>query len=319
MHIFLTGATGAIGSSFIPQAIEHGHTVTGTTRSSAKAARLVELGATPVVVDGLDRDGMIAAITEAQPDAVLHEMTALSGLADARHPEKTFAMTNRLRTEGTDHLLAGAGAAGVERVIVQSFGGWALADTNERVVSEDTPLDPDPPKKLRSGHEAMRYAERAALEFGGTALRYGGFYGPGTGMAPGAEQWELVRARKFPVVGNGAGVWSFIHIDDAASATLAALEQDARGLFHVTDDEPAAVRDWLPALAQAIGAPEPRHVPRWVARLIGEHIAVMMTDTKGTSNAKIKAQLGWEPAWPTWREGFSALGGRRAAATPARR
>jgi nucleoside-diphosphate-sugar epimerase len=318
MHIFLTGATGAIGRSFIPQAIEHGHSVTATTRSSAKAAQLVELGATPVVVDGLDREGMIAAITEAQPDAVAHEMTALSGLSEFRNVDKAFAPTNRLRTEGTDILLAGARAAGVERIVVQSFGGWLISPGSKRVLSEDDPLEPNPPKKLRTSQDAIRYAERAAVEAGGVALRYGGFYGPGTGLAPGGDQWEAVQARKFPIVGNGGAIWSFIHIDDAASATLAALEQDAHGLFHVTDDEPAAVRDFLPVLAQAVGAPKPRHVPRWVARLMGEHLAVMMTDVHGASNAKIKAQLGWEPQWPTWREGFSALGGRRAAATPVR-
>jgi len=318
MHIFLTGATGAIGRSFIPQAIEHGHTVTGTTRSARKAADLERLGATPVVVDGLDRDGMIAAITEAQPDAVVHEMTALSGLSDFRNVDAAFAVTNRLRTEGTDHLLAGARAAGVERIAVQSFAGWLISPSSRPVLSEDDPLEPNPPKKLRTSQEAMRYAERATIDAGGVALRYGGFYGPGTGLAPGGDQWEAVRARKFPIVGNGAAIWSFIHIDDAASATLAALEQDARGLFHVTDDDPAAVRDFLPVLAQAVGAPRPRHVPRWVARLMGEHLAVMMTDVHGASNAKIKAQLGWEPQWPTWREGFSALATRRAPATAAR-
>jgi nucleoside-diphosphate-sugar epimerase len=318
MHIFLAGATGAIGRSFIPQAIEHGHTVTGTARSAQKAEAVAALGAAPVVVDGLDRDGMIAAIVAADPDAVVHEMTALSGLTDFRHVDTAFAATNRLRTEGTDHLLAGARAAGVERIVVQSFAGWLLSPKRVPVLSEDDPLVADPPKQLRSGSDAMRHAERVTLDHGGTVLRYGGFYGPGTGMAPGAEQWELVRARKFPLVGNGGGVWSFLHIDDAASATLAALEQDARGLFHVTDDDPAPVREWLPALAQTIGAPKPRHIPRWVARLMGEHLAVMMTDVQGASNAKLKTQLGWEPAWPTWREGFSALGGRRAAGYRAR-
>jgi nucleoside-diphosphate-sugar epimerase len=318
MHIFLAGATGAIGRSFITQAIEHGHTVTGTARSAQKAEAVAALGATPAVVDGLDRDGMIAAITAAEPDAVVHEMTALSGLSDFRNVDAAFGPTNRLRTEGTDHLLAGARAAGVERVVVQSFGGWLLSDSDKPVLSEDDPLDGDPPAQLRSGQEAMRHAERAALDYGGTALRYGGFYGPGTGLAPGAEQWEMVQRRKFPIVGNGGGIWSFIHVDDAASATLAVLEQDARGLYHVTDDEPAAVREWLPVLARTMGAPKPRHIPRWVARLIGEHLAVMMTDVHGVSNAKIKAQLGWEPRWPTWREGFSALAAPRAAATPVR-
>jgi nucleoside-diphosphate-sugar epimerase len=318
MNIFLAGATGAIGRSIITQAIEHGHTVTGTARTPQKAEAVAALGATPVVVDGLDRDGLIDAIVAAEPDAVVHEMTALSGLSDFRHVDVAFEPTNRLRREGTDNLLAGARAAGVDRVVVQSFGGWLLSDSDKRVLSEDDPLVEDAPGQLKTGQAAIRYAERAGLDFGGAVLRYGGFYGPGTGMAPGAEQWEVVRARKFPVVGNGGGIWSFIHVDDAASATLAVLEQDARGLYHVTDDEPAAVREWLPVLARTIGAPKPRHIPRWVARLLGEHMAIMMTDVHGVSNAKIKAELGWEPRWPTWREGFSALAARREAATPVR-
>jgi 2-alkyl-3-oxoalkanoate reductase len=314
MHIFLAGATGAIGRSFISQALEHGHTITGTTRSADKAPRLAQAGITPVVVDGLDRDGLIAAITDAKPDAVVHQMTALATMTDFRKIDEAFVDTDRLRVEGTDNLLAGARAAGVKRIVVQSFAGYLLGDPQQRALPEDAPIGAAP-KKLRRSQAAMRHAEQATLDAGGTVLRYGGFYGPGTGMAPGADQWEAVAARKFPLVGNGAGVWSFVHVDDAASATLAALEQDARGLFHVTDDEPAPVREWLPALAQAIGAPQPRHVPRWVARLMGEHLAVLMTDVSGASNAKIKRELGWAPRWPTWREGFSALG---AGATPAR-
>jgi 2-alkyl-3-oxoalkanoate reductase len=314
MHIFLAGATGAIGSSFIPQARAHGHTITGTTRSASKAARLAEAGVTPVVVDGLDRNGLIAAIADAKPDAVVHEMTSLTTMTDFRKIDAAFATTDRLRIEGTDNLLAGARAAGVERIVVQSFAGYLLSDRRERALPEEAPIA-EAPKKMRRLQAAMRHAERVTLDAGGTVLRYGGFYGPGTGMAPGADQWEAVAARKFPLVGDGGGVWSFVHIDDAASATLAALEQDARGLFHVTDDEPAPVSEWLPILAQAISAPAPRHVPRWVARLMGEHLAVMMTDVSGASNAKIKRELGWAPRWPTWREGFSALG---AGATPAR-
>jgi len=235
-------------------------------------------------------------------------MTALSGDLDLRKFEQSFAPTNRLRTEGTDNLLEAARRAGVRRAVAQSFTPWPYERVGGPIKSEDDPLDPDPPKKLRTGLAALRHAERATTEFGGAVLRYGGFYGPGTGLAPGGDQWEMVRARKFPVVGDGGGIWSFIHIDDAASATLAALEQDARGIFNVVDDEPAPVREWLPALAQAIGAPAPRHLPRWVARLMGEHVVAMMTESRGASNAKIKAQLGWTPRWATWREGFSALG-----------
>ncbi len=308
MDIFIAGATGAIGRSLIPLLTEQGHTVTGTTRSPAKADALRALGAQPVVVDGLDREGMHAAVAAARPDVVVHEMTALSGLADLRKFEQAFAQTNRLRTEGTDHLIAAARAAGVERIVAQSYAGWPAARSGPPVQDETAPFDPDPPRQLRSSLDAIRHLEQAVTGAGGVVLRYGGFYGPGTGIAPGAEQWEAVRARKFPVVGDGGGVWSFAHIDDAAGATLAAIEDFRPGeVFNAVDDDPAPVREWLPVLASAIGAPAPRHVPRWVARLMGEHLVVMMTEIRGASNAKIRRELGWEPKWPTWREGFAAL------------
>jgi nucleoside-diphosphate-sugar epimerase len=308
MDIFIAGATGAIGRSLIPQLIDHGHTVTGTTRSPGKADALRALGAEPVIVDGLDREGLHAAVAAARPDVVVHEMTALSGLADMRKFESAFAQTNRLRTEGTNHLIAAAQAAGVERIVAQSYAGWPAARTGAPVQDETAPFESDPPKQLRAALGAIRHLEQTVLGAGGVVLRYGGFYGPGTGLAPGAEQWEAVRARKFPLVGDGGGVWSFAHIDDAAAATVAAIEDFRPGeLFNAVDDDPAPVREWLPALAEAMGAPAPRHVPRWVARLMGEHLVVMMTEVRGASNAKIRRELGWEPKWPTWREGFAAL------------
>jgi nucleoside-diphosphate-sugar epimerase len=310
MHIFLAGATGAVGRALIPKLVERGHTVTGTTRSSAKADALRALGATPVVVDGLDREAVVAAVATAAPDAIVHEMTALGGMSDIRHIEREFALTNRLRTEGTDNLLAGARAAGVERVIAQSFAGWPYERTGGPVKSEDDPLDPHPPAQLRSTLAAIRHVEDTVTAAGGVVLRYGGFYGPGTGLAPDGEQWEAVHARKFPVLGDGGGVWSFVHIDDAASATVAALERWTPGeIYNVVDDTPAPVREWLPALASTIGARPPRHVPRFVGRLMGEHVVAMMCEIRGASNAKAKAALDWQPKWPTWREGFAALSG----------
>jgi nucleoside-diphosphate-sugar epimerase len=307
-HVFLAGATGAVGRALIPKLIEHGHTVTGTTRSAGKADALRALGATPAVVDGLDRDAVMAAVAAAQPDAIVHEMTALSGLSDIRHIERSFAVTNRLRIEGTDNLLAAARAAGVERFVAQSFAGWPYARTGGAVKSEDAPLDPSPPAQLRTTLEAIRHVEETVTAAGGVVLRYGGFYGPGTGLAPGGEQWTAVRARKFPVVGDGAGVWSFIHVDDAASATVAALERWTPGeVYNVVDDEPAPVSEWLPALASSIGARPPRHVPRFVGRLLGAHVVAMMCEIRGASNAKARAVLGWAPAWPTWRDGFGAV------------
>ena len=218
------------------------------------------------MLDGLDRAAVLDAVAAARPDAIVHQMTALASLSDLRKFERAFAVTNRLRTEGTEHLLAAARATGVERVVAQSYAGWPYARTGGPVKAEDDPLDPDPPKQMRSALDAIRRQETLVTAAGGVALRYGGFYGPGTGLAPGGEQWESVHARKFPLVGDGGGVWSFCHIEDAAAATLAALEHWTPGeIYNVVDDEPAPVREWLPAVAAAIGAPPPRHVPRWVA------------------------------------------------------
>jgi nucleoside-diphosphate-sugar epimerase len=308
MNVFIAGASGAVGRALIPLLLDHGHTVTGTTRTPEKAGALRALGAEPVVLDGLDRDAVVAAVAAAGPDAIVHEMTSLAGLADLRKFEREFAATNRLRTEGTDNLLAAARAADVEKVVAQSFAGWPLKRTGGPVKSEDDPLDPDPPKQVRTTLAAIRHLEQAVTGAGGVALRYGGFYGPGTGMTPGGDQWEAVRARKFPIVGDGGGVWSFAHIDDVASATVAALERWTPGeIYHVTDDEPAPVREWLPVLAQAVGAKPPRRIPRWLARPLGEHMVVMMCEIRGASNAKARAALDWSPRWPTWREGFATL------------
>jgi 2-alkyl-3-oxoalkanoate reductase len=308
MKIFLAGATGAVGQALVPLLTSHGHTVTGTTRSASKVARLRELGAEPVVVDGLDRNGVRAAVAAARPDAVVHEMTALSGDLDLRRFERTFAATNRLRTEGTDILVAAAREAGVERIVAQSYGSWPYERVGGPVKTEDDPLDQEPPKQVRTTLAAIKHLETAVTGAGGIALRYGGFYGPGTGFAPGASQWEMVMRRKFPVVGDGGGVWSFAHIEDVATGTLAALERGEPGrIYNITDDDPAPVREWLPFIAEAIGAPPPRHIPRWVGSLLGRHMVVMMCEVRGASNERAKRELGWTPAWPTWREGIPAL------------
>jgi 2-alkyl-3-oxoalkanoate reductase len=318
MNIFLAGATGAVGRSLIPLLTSRGHTVTGTTRSPQKADALRALGAEPVVLDGLDRRGVLAAVADARPDAIVNQMTALSGLSDMRKFEREFALTNRLRTEGTEHLLEAARATGVERVIVQSYAGWPYARTGGPVKTEEDPLDAHPPKQLRATLDAIRRQEELVTAAGGVALRYGGFYGPGTGMTPGGEQWEALQARKFPLVGDGGGVWSFIHIEDAAAAVVAVLEHWTPGeIYNIVDDDPAPVREWLPAVAAAIGAPRPRKVPRWVARLMGEHLVALMCEVRGASNAKARSELDWAPRWPTWREGFAALGATRAPARAA--
>jgi nucleoside-diphosphate-sugar epimerase len=278
------------------------------TRSPAKAESLRAQGATPAVADALDRDAVIAAVVAARPDVVVHEMTAI-GEIDLRHPDRTFARTNRLRTEGTDTLLAAAREAGATRFVAQSFAGWPYERAGGAAKTEDEPLDPAPPKGIRETHAAIRHLEKAVLARDGIVLRYGGFYGPGTSLVRGGEQYDAVRERKFPVVGDGGGVWSLIHIDDAAAATVAAIERGEPGsIYNIVDDEPAPVREWLPVLADAIGARPPRHVPRFVGRLaLGPAGTVMMTESRGASNAKARRELGWVPTHRTWREGFQTL------------
>jgi nucleoside-diphosphate-sugar epimerase len=304
MHILIAGATGAAGRALIPVLIENGHTVTGTTRSESKTGEIRALGADAQVMDGLDAASVKAAIAAAKPDVIVHQMTALSGI-DMKDIDKAFHTTNRLRTEGTEHLIA---AAPGTLLIAQSFAGWPSARTGGPVKTEADPLDPAPPKGIRETHAAIRRLEALTIAAGGIVLRYGGFYGPGTGMAPGGEQVEMIRRRKFPVVGNGNGLWSFLHTDDLATATLAAIEKGRPGeIYNIVDDEPAPTREWLPYLAKSLGAKPPRHVPAWLARIAASPAAVMMmTESRGASNAKAKAELGWSPRHPSWRESFAA-------------
>ena len=311
MRVFIAGATGALGQRLVPQLVAEGHQVTGMTRTPAKAEMLRALGARPAVADALDAGAVRRAVGDASPEVVVHQLTALSGELDMRHIDRTMAATNRLRTAGTDHLLDAAREAGARRFVAQSYAGWPFARTGGPVKDESDPLDPAPPAALRETLDAIRHLEAAVtgIDWGdGLVLRYGGFYGPGTGLSlrPGAEMAAAVRARRFPVVGAGGGVWSLIHIDDAASATVAAVERGAAGIYQVADDEPAPVRDWLPALAAALHAAPPRHLPRWVGRLAGgEAATVMMTEVRGASNAKAKRELGWRLRYPSWRQGFA--------------
>jgi nucleoside-diphosphate-sugar epimerase len=309
MRIFLAGATGAIGKQLVPRLVAGGHEVVGTTRSEAKQDAIRQMGATAVVVDALDADQVADAVAKAQPDVIVHQLTAISGF-DTRNFDRTFAATNRLRSVGTDHLLSAGHAVGVKRFIAQSYAAWPYARTGGPVKTEQDPLDPAPPARMRETLQAIRHLEDAVTGADwteGIVLRYGAFYGPGTSLAPGSEQFEMVRKRKFPVVGTGGGVWSFIHIADAADATVAAVEHGKRGIYNVVDDDPSTVAEWLPALAQELGAPKPWHVPRFVGRLAaGEAGAVMMTEIRGASNAKAKRELGWQPQHRSWRQGFAA-------------
>ena len=311
MKIFVAGATGNVGSRLIPLLVDRGHQVVGTTRTAAKADRLTRVGAEPMIVDGLDRDGLTAAVAKAEPDVVVHQMTALSGSFDMRRIDQFFAMTNRLRTEGTDILLAAARSAGVRKFVAQSFAGWPYARVGGPVKTEEDPLDPSPPKRLRDTLDAIRHLESAVLSAGdidGVVLRYGGFYGPQSSISPDGEIVAMVRKRRFPIVGDGAGVWSFVHLDDVATATAAAIERGAPGIYNIVDDEPARVADWLPVLAAAAGAKPPRHVPVWLGRLaVGPQGVAMMTEIRGASNAKAKRELGWQLIHPSWREGFRSV------------
>jgi len=310
MRVFVAGSTGAIGRQLVPRLISAGHEVHGMTRDESKRAMLDELGAVPVVADALDPYQVAAAVARARPEVIVHQLTAI-GAVDTRHMERDFAQTNRLRTEGTDNLLSAGQAVGVRRFVAQGVAAYgAYVRTGGPIKTEEDPFDPTPPREMRANLAAIRHLEDAVLGAEwteGIVLRYGVFYGPGTSLAPGAEQFELVRKRKYPVVGDGGGVWSFIHVADAADATVAAVEHGSRGVYNIVDDDPAAVSEWLPALAQTLGAKKPMRVPRFVGRLAaGETGVVMMTDIRGASNAKAKRELAWRPAHASWREGFAA-------------
>ncbi|MFL6103416.1 MAG: NAD-dependent epimerase/dehydratase family protein [Actinomycetes bacterium] len=308
MRIFVAGATGVLGRRLVPLLVEGGHQVTAMTRTPGKAAGLRATGAEPVVADALDRDAVLRAVVAARPEVVVHQLTALAGAISFRRFDRAFALTNRLRTEGTDHLLEAARAAGTRRFVAQSFAGWPFARVGGPVKTEGDPLDPDPPAELRRTLDAIRHLESAVLGtegIEGVVLRYGGFYGPGTSAGAGGSMLEDLRRRRFPVVGAGTGVWSFIHIDDAAAATVAAIEGGTPGIYNVVDDDPAPTSEWLPALASQLGAPEPRRLPGWLVRLAGgPQTYSLMTRQRGASNAKAVRDLGWRPSH-SWKEGFA--------------
>src|SRR3954453_24021500 len=311
MKVLVAGATGALGKQLVPRLVANRHDVFGITRSPSKQDGLRALGARPIVADALDPDQVARAVAQAEPDVIVHELTALSGSFDMRNFDRFFAMTNRLRTEGTDHLLAAGQAMEVRRFVAQGYAGWPYARTGGPVKTEDDPLDPAPAERMSETLAAFRHLEQAvtgAEWTEGVVLRYGGFYGPGTSLEPGARDTEAIRKRKFPIVGSGAGGWSFVHIQDAAEATVEAVEHGRRGIYNVVDDDPAPVAEWLPEIARLIGAKPPRHVPLWLGRLFaGDAGVAMMTDVRGASNAKAKRELGWQPRHPSWRQGIAEL------------
>jgi nucleoside-diphosphate-sugar epimerase len=308
MKVFVAGGSGAIGRHLVPALVGRGHDVVATTTTPAKAAALEAAGARPLVVDLLDEPGVARAVEAARPGVVVHEATALSGPLSLRRFDASFAQTNRLRTEGLDNLLAAAIAVGSSRFVAQSFTGWPNARDGGPVKTERDPLDPNPPAAARETLAAIRSLEATvagADAIDGVVLRYGALYGPGTSLALDGELADLIRRRRMPVVGEGSGIWSFVHVADAARATVAAIERRGNGVYNVTDDDPAAVAEWLPYLADALGAKPPRRIPVWLARLVvGEQGVAMMTEMRGSSNAKAKRELGWQPRYASWRDGF---------------
>jgi nucleoside-diphosphate-sugar epimerase len=305
MRVFVAGGTGVIGRRLVPQLVARGHQVTATTTNPAKLGLLERLGADGVVMDGLDAMSVGEAVAAVRPDAIVHQMTGISpahaGKPDMKHFDRWFAATNRLRTEGTDHLLAAAEATGVSHFIAQSYASWNGIRKGGWVKTEEDPLDPMEGTAAHAGMEAIRHVEDVVHRAGGAVLRYGGLYGPGATD----DQVELVRKRRFPLVGGGTGYTSWVHLDDAASATVLAVEQQARGVFNIVDDEPAPAGEWLPYLAACAGAKPPMRVPKWLARpLAGEVVVTMMTEGRGFSNAKARRELGWELRYPSWRQGF---------------
>jgi nucleoside-diphosphate-sugar epimerase len=303
MRVFVAGATGAIGQYLVPGLVTAGHDVTGSTRSPAKVGPLFEAGATPVVLDGLDREAVLTAVKAARPDVIVHQMTALTSMRSFRHFDKEFAVTNELRTKGTDYLLEAAGAAGTPRFIAQSFVGWTNAKEGSMVKTEQDPLDPHPLAATKQSLAAIRHVEETVPQAvpEGLVLRYGIFYGPGASDM----MLEVVKKRQMPVIGGGAGVWSFTEITDAAAATAAAVTRGTPGIYNAVDDEPAPVAQWLPYLASCLGVKPPMRAPAWLGRLLaGEVVVSLMTEVRGAANEKAKRELGWAPRYPSWRDGF---------------
>ena len=314
MRVLVAGAAGAVGSRLLPLLLSAGHSVVGLTRTAGKVDSIRRIGAEAAVADALNRASTVEAIARAKPDVIVHEMTSLSTANDLRRFERSFAATNRLRTEGLQNLLAGARQAGTRRIVVQSFCGWPYARVGGPVKSEDDPLDPEPPRELRRTLDAIRYVENTATassEIDGIVLRYGAFYGPATGLFA-APMVDQLRRRRVPLIGEAGAWWSLLHIDDAAAATALAIERAAPGIYNITDDDPAPVREWLPALASILGAKPPRRIPRWLARIpAGAHIVAMMTEARAGSNAKAKRELAWQPDHPSWRQGFAEVPAQR--------
>ena len=308
MKVFLAGASGAIGQTLIPLLVEQGHEVFGAFRNPAHAGQVESLGATPVMVDALDGQAVADRMAEIRPQAVIHQLTAIPARLDLRHIDRDFEMTNRLRIEGTRNLATAAVKAGVEKFLAQSFAGWPYARRGITLKTEEDDLDPSPPPQMKAMLDAIEMLEHTTVReqgFTGVVLRYGPLYGPHSSIAKDGTMVEEIRQHKVPLIGQGTGVWSFLHLHDAATATVAALTHAQRGIYNIVDDDPAPVVEWLPYLAECVGAKPPMHVPNLLAKmLVGEHAVAMMNDIRGVSNEKARKELHWTPKWSSWRQGF---------------
>jgi len=310
MRIFLAGATGVLGMRLIPRLLERGHKVIGTTTTKDKLSDLKRLGVDPILMDGLDRDSVRSAVSAADPEVVVNEMTALSKVRNYKNFDQEFALTNRLRADGTSHLVAASRQCGVKKIVVQSFAGWPFEQTKAPANSEEAPFERNIPTRMKQSQRAIQAMEETVLSQespAGVVLRYGYFYGPGTSFDVEGEISKALRKRAFPLIGGGTGVWSLIHVDDAAEATRLAIECAPSGIYNITDDRPSTIGDWLPGLAALLNAKRPMRMPRWVGRFfVGESGLYMMTQARGALNAKAKRVLGWNPAYPDWHSGFAA-------------
>jgi 2-alkyl-3-oxoalkanoate reductase len=309
MKVLVTGGTGAIGRFLLPLLLENKHEVVALTRSVTKAPKLEDSGVSAVIVDPLDKQQLTAVVRREEPEVIIHQLSALTGAGNFRKMDEEFALTNRFRTEVTDTLLAAARSIGTRRFIAQSYCGWPYAKKGGPVKTEEDPLDPSPPESFTKTLAALRYLENTISKttfLQAIALRYGMFYGPGTAIGKGGAALKMVQKRRLPIIGGGAGIWSFIHILDAARATVAAITRGTPGIYNIVDDEPAKVATWLPALAKAVDAKPPYNIPHWLGELtIGKAGVAMMTQIRGCSNAKAKRELGWTPIYPSWRVGFA--------------
>jgi 2-alkyl-3-oxoalkanoate reductase len=308
MKVFVAGSTGVIGRMLLPVLLEEGHEVIALVRNTKKGRAVEEMGAKTAFADAFNKEELTAAVRKAEPEVIIHQLTAIPKDLNFKKLDEQFVLTNRLRTEVLDSMIAAGHLVGARRFIAQSLCGWPFARVGGPVKTEDDPLDPNPPAGFSKTLAAIRYLEDAIRKTQGMeaiALRYGFLYGPGATFAKGSSTIELIRRRGMPIIGGGGGVWSFLHVEDAARSTAAALTCGEAGIYNIVDDEPAPVSTWLPFLADILGAKPPLKAPAWLGKMmIGEGGLSLMTRVRGGDNQMAKCLLGWQPVFSSWRAGF---------------